>query len=127
MKIKQFFETLKPLQPDVVFTHCREELHQDHRIVGELSWNTFRDHLVLEYEIPKYDGDLGIPNTFVALDEALVERKVDHLMRAFGTQRSKHWFTPDTFLGLMRIRGLESGTRYAEAFHVRKLRLFPSP
>jgi LmbE family N-acetylglucosaminyl deacetylase len=122
--IKEFFETLKGSQkPDVIFTHCREELHQDHRVVGELTWNTFRDHLILEYEIPKYDGGLGSPSVFVPLSATTVRRKVDLLMRVFKTQHDKHWFTPDTFNALMRLRGVECNapSGYAEAFYSRKL------
>lgn len=122
--VKEYFEELKnEPSPDVIFTHHRADLHQDHRLVSELTWNTFRDHLILEYEIPKFDGDLGVPNFFVSLDEKLAHWKVELLMKHFGTQRSKHWFTEDTFLGLMRLRGVESRSagRFAEGFHCRKL------
>lgn len=121
--IKDFFETLKPIQPDVVFSHPSVELHQDHRVVGELTWNTFRNHLVLEYEIPKFDGGLGSPSVFVPLTRAMVRRKVAHLMKVFATQRSRRWFTPSTFEGLMRLRGIECNapSGYAEAFYSRKL------
>lgn len=128
--IKDFFETLKHGEkPDLIFTHCREELHQDHRVVGELTWNTFRDHLILEYEIPKYDGGLGSPSVFVPLSAAAVRRKVDLLMRVFKSQHDKHWFTPDTFRALMRLRGVEcnSSSGYAEAFYSRKLLLGIAP
>jgi len=123
-QVKDVFETIKAgPAPDLVLTHHRQDLHQDHRLVCELTWNTFRDHLVLEYEIPKYDGDLSRPNVYVPLEEEAARRKVDVLMRHFGTQRNKHWFTEDLFLGLMRVRGMEcrSPTGYAEAFHGRKL------
>jgi LmbE family N-acetylglucosaminyl deacetylase len=122
--VKEHFEELKKeTSPDVIFTHTRADLHQDHRLMCELTWNTFRDHLILEYEIPKFDGDLGLPNFFVHLDEKVARRKVELLMKHFGTQRSKHWFTEDTFLGLMRLRGVESRslTHYAEGFHCRKV------
>lgn len=122
--VKEYFEQLKKQpSPDVIFTHTRADLHQDHRLVCELTWNTFRDHLILEYEIPKFDGDLGLPNFFVHLDENIARRKAELLMKHFGTQRSKHWFTEDTFLGLMRLRGVESRSpgRFAEGFHCRKL------
>lgn len=121
--IKDYFEELKTLQPDVVFSHCRDELHQDHRVVGELAWNTFRDHVILEYEIPKYDGGLGSPSVFVPLAPTTVRRKVAVLMKAFATQRSKQWFTAETFQALMRLRGVECNARsgYAEAFYSRKL------
>lgn len=121
--IKSFFEELKAeLSPDVIFTHQRADLHQDHRVTCELTWNTFRDHLILEYEIPKYDGDLGVPNLFVSLDESLCRKKIDHLMRHFGSQRSKRWFKEDLFSGLLRLRGMECNapTSYAEAFYCRK-------
>jgi LmbE family N-acetylglucosaminyl deacetylase len=122
--IKEYFEALKQdVAPDLIFTHYRHDLHQDHRLINELTWNTFRHHLILEYEIPKYDGDLGTPNVFVHLDEATAHRKVEYLMRSFATQRSKHWFTEDLFLSLLRLRGMEASgqTHYAEAFHGRKL------
>jgi LmbE family N-acetylglucosaminyl deacetylase len=123
-QVKDVFESLKASDaPDLVLTHHRQDLHQDHRLVCELTWNTFRNHLVLEYEIPKFDGDLGRPNVFVSVGEEHCRRKVDVLMRHFGTQRDKHWFTEDLFLGLMRLRGMESRspTGFAEAFHGRKL------
>jgi LmbE family N-acetylglucosaminyl deacetylase len=125
-EIKEFFECLKPMiAPDLVFTHFRHDLHQDHRITCELTWNTFRSHLILEYEIPKYEGDLGAPNCFVALDPGTCRRKVRHLLTGFPSQRHKHWFTDETFRGLMRLRGVECAApgRYAEAFHARKLTL----
>lgn len=125
-EIKEFFEHLKRLvEPDLILTHHRGDLHQDHRLVAELTWNTFRNHLILEYEIPKYDGDLGTPNVFVCLDEATCQRKVDYLMKFFPSQQSKSWFEPGTFWALLRLRGVEasSPTRYAEAFYGRKIRL----
>jgi LmbE family N-acetylglucosaminyl deacetylase len=124
--IKEFFETLKGAPtPDLIFTHRRDDAHQDHRVVAELTWNTFRDHLICEYEIPKYDGDLGQPNVFIRVSEANAHRKVDGLLRHFTTQRAKHWFTDDLFLGLMRLRGMEanSPSRYAEGFYCRKVML----
>jgi len=123
-EIKEFFEKLKmKIAPDIVFTHYRHDLHQDHRLVSELTWNTYRSHLILEYEILKYDGDLGTPNLFVHLDEAVCQRKIQTLMECFGTQRDKDWFTPDAFLSLLRIRGIESRApgKYAEAFYCRKV------
>ena len=123
-KIKDVFEQeLKKWKPDLVFTQNRKDAHQDHRLVAELTWNTFRNHLVLEYEIPKYDGDMGQPNFFVPLEKKMYESKIRFLMEAFGTQRNKSWFAPETFLGLMRLRGMEcnSVTGYAEAFYSRKL------
>jgi LmbE family N-acetylglucosaminyl deacetylase len=126
-RIKQFFEQLKAhYAPNLVFTHYRNDRHQDHRVLSDLTWNTFRDHLILEYEIPKYDGDLGSPNCFVPLDAFTARRKMRYLMAAYGTQkREKHWFDEETFRGLMRLRGIESNApgRYAEAFYGRKLML----
>ena len=125
-QIKEFFEGLKAeLSPDLIFTHYRGDLHQDHRVICELTWNTFRNHLILEYEIPKYDGDLGTPNCFVPLSASTCERKVRYILSSFRTQREKHWFTREVFLGLMRLRGMEanSGSQYAEAFYSRKLLL----
>jgi LmbE family N-acetylglucosaminyl deacetylase len=120
--IKDVFEVLKKqVTPDLIFTHTRHDLHQDHRVVNELTWNTFRDHAVLEYEIPKYDADLGTPNVYANLDEAVVERKIQHLLKFFQTQRDKRWFDEETFRSLLRLRGIEAGTRYAEAFYGRKL------
>jgi LmbE family N-acetylglucosaminyl deacetylase len=122
-EIKEFFEELKAgFLPDVVLTHYREDRHQDHRVLSDLAWNTFRNHFILEYEIPKYDGDLGSPNFFVPVAPALCKRKIKYLFDAFATQRDKQWFTQDTFLGLMRLRGIESNAPggYAEAFYCRK-------
>ncbi len=120
--IKGYFETLKDaFSPDIVFTHYREDRHQDHRLLSDLTWNTFRDHLILEYEIPKYDGDLGIPNVFVPLPEEICRQKAEHLYGAFRSQRDKHWFSEETFLALMRLRGVECAAPYAEAFHCRKM------
>lgn len=123
-EIKEYFEHLRgAIDPDLIFTHYRHDLHQDHKVVCELTWNTYRSHRILEYEIPKYDGDLGKPNVFVPLPESLVSQKVKLLMEGFSTQRSKQWFTPDTFYALLRLRGIESNTgqRYAEAFYGRKI------
>jgi LmbE family N-acetylglucosaminyl deacetylase len=124
--IKEWFETLKALpRPDLIFTHTRDDRHQDHREVCGLTWNTFRDHLILEYEIPKWDGDLGRPSIYQPVSEAAVERKIDLLHRHYPSQASKHWFDRDTFRGLARLRGLEcnSRSRFAEAFHAPKLLL----
>lgn len=122
--IKIFFEELKrQVVPDIIFTHYRSDLHQDHRMISELAWNTFRDHLILEYEIPKYDGDLGCPNFFVHLNESMCDRKTEHILKYFGSQRGNQWFDRDTFRSLMRLRGIESNApdKYAEAFYCRKL------
>ena len=107
---------------DVVLTHSLDDRHQDHRLLAEMTWQIWRDHLILEYEIPKYEGDLGRPNLFVPLSAAVTERKLRHLDRHFGSQRSKDWFSDATFRGLMRIRGVEcrAPSGYAEAFHCRK-------
>jgi LmbE family N-acetylglucosaminyl deacetylase len=126
-EVKQFFETLKPFEPDLILTHCRSDLHQDHRLACELTWNTFRDHLILEYEIPKYDGDLGTPNFYVPLGETHVQRKIDLLAEHFASQQVKHWYEQETFLGLMRIRGMECHVAgHAEAFYCRKVVLAPA-
>ena len=122
-EVKQFFEDLKQrCAPDLIFTHHRDDRHQDHRVISDLTWNTFRNHLILEYEIPKYDGDLGSPNVFVHLDEATCQRKVQGIVDLFQTQQNRHWFTADTFLSLLRLRGIESAAPggYAEAFYSRK-------
>lgn len=122
--IKAVFESeLKPMTPDLIFTHNGNDAHQDHRLIAELTWNTFRNHLILEYEIPKYDGDLGRPSVFVPLEPQTCEQKVSRLMEAFASQRSKRWFDESTFMGLMRLRGMECNapSGYAEAFYCRKL------
>ncbi len=123
-EVKGYFENLrKEVDPDIVLTHWLQDRHQDHRLAAELTWNTWRNHLVLEYEIPKYEGDLVTPNVYVPISASLARRKVGHLKRCFSSQRSKDWFAADTFLGLMRLRGLESRSQsgFAEAFHARKL------
>jgi LmbE family N-acetylglucosaminyl deacetylase len=122
-QIKDDFEALKrEFSPDLVLTHYRDDRHQDHRLISDLTWNTFRDHLVLEYEIPKYDGDLGQPNLFIPLTESICTRKVQTLLENFRSQRAKQWFDEATFLAILRLRGMEanSPTRYAEAFYCRK-------
>lgn len=124
--IKEAFGTLEDgPRPDLVFTHRRRDRHQDHSTVGELTWNTFRDHLILEYEVPKYEGDLGRPNAYVPLSSETARQKAAHLMEAFPSQREKPWFEEETFLGLSRIRGVEcgAGASHAEAFHGTKMRL----
>lgn len=122
--IKSWFEGLKPrVSPDLIFTHRRDDAHQDHREVCRLTWNTFRDHLILEYEIPKWDGDLGQPNLYVSVPAAILQRKIELLEKHFATQRSKQWFDAETFQGLARLRGMEcrAPERYAEAFFARKV------
>ena len=124
--IKEFFEKLKARgTPDLILTHYRDDLHQDHALVSKLTWNTFRDHLILEYEIPKYDGDLGRPNMYVPIAQEAVDRKIGAIMRHFGSQSKRQWFTEDTFTSLMRVRGVECNapSRFAEAFHLRKATL----
>jgi LmbE family N-acetylglucosaminyl deacetylase len=122
-EVKDVFETLKQLpDPDLIFTHHRVDFHQDHRVVAELTWNTFRNHLILEYEIPKYEGGLTTPSAYIGLNKALAEQKIRILMSCYKTQRMKSWFTPETFRGLMRLRGIESGqsSGWAEGFHAYK-------
>ena len=120
-------ETLEEVRaaftPDIVFTHYGEDRHQDHRTVSEVTWQTFRDHLVLEYEVPKWDGDLGAPNCYVPLAESVRQQKLEHLLAAFPTQRAKPWFSEDTFVALMRLRGVECAApeRHSEAFYARKV------
>jgi len=123
-EVKVVFEELKrAISPDVIFTHNRQDAHQDHRLIAELTWQTFRDHWILEYEIPKYDGDLGQPSAFVPLPPEVYQKKVRYLMEAFPSQHSKRWFAEETFLALMRLRGMEcqAPSGYAEAFYCRKL------
>jgi LmbE family N-acetylglucosaminyl deacetylase len=122
--VKEVFERLKDtFRPDLIFTHRRDDAHQDHRLVAELTWNTFRDHLILEYEIPKYEGDLGAPNFFVPLDEATATRKIELLLKSFPSQHDRRWFDAETFWSVLRLRGLESNSpsRFAEGFYVRKM------
>ena len=123
-EIKGYFEKLKKkVTPDVIFTHYRHDLHQDHRQISDLTWNTFRDHFILEYEIVKYDGDLGVPNVFVHLNGKICRKKIEIIMNSFKSQRCKDWFTRDAFLSMLRLRGIESKApaKYAEAFYCRKL------
>jgi LmbE family N-acetylglucosaminyl deacetylase len=122
-EIKAHLEKYKSFDPQLVFTHYRHDHHQDHRTVSELTANTFRDHLVLEYEILKYDGDLGNPNVFIPLTEQQLETKIDTLMRCFKSQLDKQWFTRDVFHAMARIRGVHGATPYAEAFYCNKLTL----
>jgi LmbE family N-acetylglucosaminyl deacetylase len=121
--VKDFFESLKDeVTPDLILTHHRDDLHQDHRIVCDLTWNTFRNHLILEYEIPKYDGDLGVPNLFTPLSPEICDEKIAGILESFASQRDRYWFRDETFRALMQLRGVEarSGTGYAEAFYARK-------
>ncbi|GAA3926536.1 PIG-L deacetylase family protein [Hymenobacter algoricola] len=121
--VKTEFEQLKAFAPDLILTHCQHDLHQDHRLVSQLTWNTFRSHLILEYEIPKYDGDLGNPACFVELSAAQLEAKLALLRQAFPSQAGKHWYDDDAFRALPRLRGIQCAARYAEAFYIRKLLL----
>ena len=122
--VKQHFELLKQqVNPDVILTHCLGDRHQDHRLAAELTWNTWRDHLIYEYEIPKYEGDLAQPNVYVPLTARAAKRKTAHLEKYFSSQRSRAWFRAENFEALMRLRGLEcrASSGFAEAFHGRKL------
>lgn len=124
MQIKEAFEALKKdVDPDLIFTHQRDDRHQDHRTISDLTWNTWRHHFILEYEIPKYDGDLGRPNCFVPLDKDVCARKISNILEVFKTEGNKAWMTEDTFEAILRLRGVECAApgRYAEAFHCRKL------
>jgi LmbE family N-acetylglucosaminyl deacetylase len=121
--VKERFERLKAeFSPDLILTHYRNDLHQDHRLVSELTWNTFRKHLILEYEIPKYDGDFGSPNFFVPLDESTCRRKIDTILATFHSQSEKHWFSRELFSAILRLRGMEANASsgYAEGFYCRK-------
>jgi LmbE family N-acetylglucosaminyl deacetylase len=127
MAIKEAFEPLKLLpSPDIIFTHHRADLHQDHRVVSELTWNAFRRHLIFEYEVPKYDGGLAPPNAYVRLEKVHVEAKIRTLLTCYASQSSKEWFTGETFRALMRLRGIEAAAEsgWAEGFHVSKLCAF---
>lgn len=120
--IKQAVEDLKSrFDPDLIFTHYRDDRHQDHKTISDLTWNAFRNHLILEYEVPKYDGDIGQPNVFVPLDSEICGAKVAAIMNCFKSQESKHWFTKNTFEAMARIRGIECASEYAEAFYCRKM------
>ena len=126
IEIKESFESFKKdLSPDIIFTHYRDDRHQDHRLISDLTWNTFRDHLILEYEIPKYDGDFGSPNIFVPLNDKICRQKNRFIIKHFLTQKKKHWLTEETLLSTLRLRGIESGrsSRYAEGFYNRKMSL----
>jgi len=122
-EIKDFFDHFtKDVSPDLVLTHYHKDLHQDHRLISDLTWNAFRDHMILEYEIPKYDGDLGNPNFFVHLEPVIYQKKINHLIQYFKTQANKQWFTEETFSSILRLRGIQSNApdKYAEGFYLRK-------
>jgi len=126
VEVKEAFEQLKGnLSPDLILTHYRHDLHQDHRLISELTWNTFRDHLILEYEIPKYDGDFGAPNFFVSLDSSVCQRKIDCIVDSFPSQAGKQWFSRELFSSVLRLRGMEANAAsgYAEGFYCRKANL----
>lgn len=123
-EIKEYFNELsQAFSPDLILTHYKHDAHQDHRVVSDLTWNSYRNHLVLEYEIPKYDGDIGNPNFYVSISEAICQRKIQTLMDVFETQKNRQWFTEDTFQAILRLRGIEanSPSKFAEAFYSRKL------
>ena len=123
-EVKVAFEELKEaVAPDLIFTHHQQDAHQDHRLIAELTWNTFRDHLILEYEVPKYDGDMGRPGVFVPLEPGIYQKKVRYILDVFRSQHPRRWFQEETFLSLMRLRGMECNapSGYAEAFYCRKL------
>ena len=125
-ELKECFEQIKTeVSPDLILTHYRHDLHQDHRLVSELTWNTFRNQLILEYEIPKYDGDFGSPNVFVPLDEYICRRKIDTLLRVFISQNERNWFSRELFSSILRMRGMEANacSGYAEGFYCRKANL----
>jgi len=125
-ELKDCFEQLRAeLSPDLILSHYRHDLHQDHRLVSELTWNTFRDHLILEFEIPKYDGDFGSPNLFVPLDESVCRRKIDYILGSFNSQSEKHWFSRELFSAILRLRGMEANAAsgHAEGFYCRKANL----
>ena len=123
-EVKTLFEQIKgEIQPDIIFTHNQHDAHQDHRLISEMTWSTFRDHFILEYEIPKYDGDMGRPSLFFPLSRVVSQQKIDYLLRSFGSQKHRQWFEGETFSSLMRLRGMEcnAASGYAEAFYCRKL------
>ena len=123
-RVKEEFEELKgQVSPDLILTHFRDDRHQDHRVVSELTWNTWRNHAIWEFEIPKYDGDFGSPNLFVPLSPATLDRKIALVVQGFPSQVGKAWFTPDLFQAVARVRGMECAApdRFAEAFYARKL------
>lgn len=124
VEVKEAFERIKrEIAPDLIFTHYRDDLHQDHRLINSLTWNTFRDHAILEYEIPKYDGDFNSPNFYVPISDVHCRKKGEYLMQCYETQRSHRWFTEETFRSVLRLRGVEVGspTGYAEGFYARKI------
>ena len=123
-EIKEYFEELKQnINPDIIFTHYLEDRHQDHRLISELTWNTFRNHFILEYEIPKYEGDLGKPNFFVELMKETCQEKSDAIFKCFKSQQDKIWFDQRAFLSILRLRGIEANasSKHAEGFYSRKI------
>jgi LmbE family N-acetylglucosaminyl deacetylase len=125
-EVKDFFEEIKQqVSPDLIFTHYRKDMHQDHRIISELTLNTFRSHMIFEYEIPKYDGDIGQPNCYVSISNENMKGKISNITKKYNSQSSKHWFTADLFKSFMRIRGMEinSSDNHAEAFYCNKFKV----
>tara|TARA_B100000315_G_scaffold171289_1_gene159802 strand:+ start:446 stop:1105 length:660 start_codon:yes stop_codon:yes gene_type:complete len=122
-EIKESFEKMKAFNPELIFTHQYSDFHQDHKQISELTYNTFRNHLVLEYEIPKYDGDLGSPNVFSPIDKKLYNQKIELIISSFKSQEHNQWFSESTFQAILRLRGIESNspTGYAEAFYCKKI------
>lgn len=123
-EIKDYFEHLKTaVEPDIIFTHYRDDRHQDHRLISDLTWNTYRNHHILEYEIVKYDGDMSSPNFYVGLDSGTCHKKIKYIIDSFRSQRDKNWFAEDAFLSIMRIRGIESNApgKFAEGYFCRKI------
>lgn len=118
---RKFASMSKEFDPEVIFTHHLQDRHQDHKLLAELTWQTYRNHTILEYEIPKYEGDLGHPNVYVPIDEEELNQKISDLMQFHRSQTEKSWFDSELFRGHARIRGAECATRFAEAFHGRKL------
>jgi LmbE family N-acetylglucosaminyl deacetylase len=122
--IKDYFVILKKkIMPDLIFTHCKNDAHQDHQLIAKLTWNAFRDNFIMEYEIPKYDGDLGTPNVYVHLNESFVEKKLSNICKVFLSQKNKPWFSHESFRAIMSIRGIESNSpsKHAEGFYSRKI------
>ena len=122
-KIKKYFYEIQDYNPDLIFTHFKMDGHQDHKTINELTWNTFRNNTILEYEIPKYDGDISNPNLYIILDKEQCRNKIKYINETFQTQQNKHWFNEQTFWSILTIRGVESrsATKYAEAFYANKI------
>jgi LmbE family N-acetylglucosaminyl deacetylase len=118
---KEFLEATQLEQvPDLIFAPHRDDSHQDHAVVAQLAATVWRDSMILRYEIPKWDGDLASASTYVQLSEELANRKVALLNKHFGSQTDRDWWDAETFLGILRLRGVECRARYAEGFIVDK-------